>query len=57
MKFLIRNKKGDLELDQLGKLIIGVILFIILIYIVTVVIGGEIGNQTGEVGDVIGGLN
>jgi len=53
MRFLRKAKNGDIEFDQLGMLILGLILFIILIYIVTVVIGGEMGNQTTEVKDVL----
>lgn len=51
-----KNKKGALEMDELGKLIIGVILFIILIYIVSVLIGGEIGSQKDEVTDVFSNI-
>jgi len=43
-------------MDELGKLIIGVILFIILIYIVSVMIGGEIGSQKDEVTDVFSNI-
>ena len=53
MRFLRKAKNGDIEFDQLGMLILGLILFIILIYIVTVVIGGEMGNQTTDVKDVL----
>lgn len=43
--FLIKNKKADIELDQLGKLIIGIIVFIILLYFVSVFIGGKITQE------------
>jgi len=44
-KFWLKNRKGDLELDQLGKIILGLILLIVLIVIITVVIRGEFSNQ------------
>jgi hypothetical protein len=50
------SKKGALEMDELGKLIIGLILFIILIYIVSLMIGGEIGAQKEEVTDVFSSI-
>lgn len=53
---LRKSKSGALEMDELGKLIIGVILFIILIYIVSVMIGGEIGSQKDEVTDVFSNI-
>ena len=56
MKGFRRNNKGGIELDELGKLIIGVIIFIILIYIVTIVIGGEMSSGTEEVGDVFNSI-
>lgn len=43
------NKKGDFELDQLGKLIIAAIVLILLIVIITVYIGGELGNQEDRI--------
>ena len=36
------TRKADLELDELGKLIIGLVLLIVLIVIITVVIKGEL---------------
>jgi hypothetical protein len=53
---LRRNKKGALEMDELGKLILGLILFIILIYIVSIIIGGEIGAQKDDVTDVFSSI-
>lgn len=50
---MIFSKKGSIELDQLGKLIIGLVLFLILIYIVTVILGGELGSQGTEIKDVV----
>jgi hypothetical protein len=50
------SKKGAIELDELGKLIIGLVLFIILIYIVSVLVGGEIGSQKEEVTGVFSSL-
>ncbi|MCA9460233.1 MAG: hypothetical protein KC550_06820 [Nanoarchaeota archaeon] len=52
--FLSRNKKGDLELDELGKLILGGILLLILIFIVAYVIKGEFGNQEGNLKGIFG---
>lgn len=40
-KLMFLNKKGDLEIDELGKLILGLILLIVLIVIITVVIKKE----------------
>ena len=48
---LIKFRKGALEMDQLGKLLIGLIVLIILIVIVTVVIGGEFGSQGKGIAD------
>lgn len=56
MKGFRRNNKGGIELDELGKLILGVIIFIILIYIVTIVIGGEMSSGQEEVGDVFNAI-
>ncbi len=49
MKLFIRNKKGDLELDEIGKLILGGLLLLILIYIVGYVIKGEFSDQGDKV--------
>lgn len=48
-KALKDNKAGDLEFDELGKLILGLTLLIILIVIVTVVIKGELDTQGEDV--------
>jgi hypothetical protein len=50
------DKKGDLELDEIGKLIVGLILLVTLIVIVTIVINGELSNQGDKLGTVLGGL-
>ena len=47
-----QDKKGAIEMDELAKLIIGIILLIILIVIVTVVIRGELGFQADEIKSV-----
>ena len=52
VRFFIRNKKGDLELDEIGKLILGGLLLLILIYIIGYVISGEFSNQGDKVDDV-----
>jgi t-SNARE complex subunit (syntaxin) len=49
---LQKQKKADLELDELGKLIIGLVLLIVLIVIVTVVIKTELFNSGDKVLDV-----
>ncbi len=49
MKFIIKNKKGDLEIDEIGKLIIGLVLLIVLIAIVTIYIGGDLSDQSDSV--------
>ena len=46
------DKKGAIEMDELAKLIIGIILLIILIVIVTVVIRGELGIQGEEIKEI-----
>lgn len=51
MKFV--SKKGDLEWDQIGKVIIALVALIILIYIITQVIGGELGNQGDKIKDSV----
>lgn len=48
----IKNKKAALEMDQLGKLLIGLALLIVLIVIVTVYVGGEFSNQSDKVSSV-----
>lgn len=45
----IKNKKAALEMDQLGKLLIGLALLIVLIVIITVYINGEFSNQSDKV--------
>lgn len=49
---LISCKKGDIELDELAKIILGLVLLIILIWIVTIVINGELSNQVQRVKDI-----
>ena len=56
LRYWLQNRKGDLEMDQLGKLIIGAIVLIILIYIVTVVIKGEFDDQGGNVENIFSSL-
>ena len=48
-KSLLKDKRGDLELDELGKVILGLIVLLILIVIVTVVIRGEFSSQEDKV--------
>lgn len=48
---LNRNKKGDLEWDEIGKLIIALVVLIIIIYIITMIIGGEFGTQGDKIKD------
>lgn len=50
MRFI--NKRGDIEMDQVGYIILGVILLLILIYIITQVIGGEYDSQEEKVKDI-----
>jgi hypothetical protein len=50
------SKKGAIEMDELGKLIIGLVLFLVLIYIVSVMIGGEVGSQQEEVEDIFSNI-
>lgn len=57
MVFFKYNKKGDLEFDELGKLLIGLVLLIVLIVIVTVVINGNLSDQTSSLKTVFTGLN
>lgn len=51
-KFWLKNRKGDLELDQLGRLVIALFLLVIIIVIITVVIRGELNNQGQELKNV-----
>lgn len=46
------NKKGDFELDQLGKLIIAAIVLILLVVIVSVYIGGELNSQEDKLNSI-----
>ena len=50
-KMFLKNNKGGIELDQLGKLIIALVLLIVLIVIVTVVIQGELDSQAVGISD------
>ena len=50
------NKKGDLELDELGKLILGLILLIILIVIVMVYIKNDMSSQADNVKSIFSNL-
>lgn len=52
MKLLKKNKKGDLELDELGKIILGVIFLVVLIVIITVAIRGELFSQGEKIKDI-----
>lgn len=51
LKYMWKCKKGDLEFDELGKLILGLVLLIVLIVIVTVVIKGELWKGGEKIGD------
>lgn len=51
---LNRNKKGDLEWDEIGKLIIALVVLIIIIYIITIIINGEFTSQGEKIGDAFG---
>jgi len=52
MKLIKKNKKGDLEIDELGKLILGLVLLIVLIIIISVYINGEFINQEKSVNSI-----
>jgi len=54
-KILKYNKKGDLELDELGKLILGIILLIILIAIIWY-ISSDMSDQGNNVKTVFNNL-
>ena len=56
-KYYLKNRKGDLELDELGKMIIATVVLVILIVIVTVYIKGSLDDQAGEVGNVFNVLD
>lgn len=47
IKYYLKNRKGDIELDELGKLILAAILLVILVVIITLVIGGKF-TEEGE---------
>lgn len=51
-KSLKNDKTGDLELDQIGKLIIALVLLVVLIMIITFVISGGFSDQEEEIGNV-----
>jgi len=46
-----RNKKGEVTWDEIAKVVLALVALVILIYIVTQVIGGELGNQSNIVKD------
>ena len=54
-KIIRYNKKGDLELDELGKLILGLALLVVLIAIIWY-IAGDYSVQTDNVKTVFNGL-
>lgn len=43
------SKKADIEIDEVGKIIIGLVLLLILIAIITVVIKGELFSAGSRV--------
>jgi hypothetical protein len=45
-------KRGDLEFDELGKLILGLVLLVVLIIVVSVVIKGELWKGADRLRDV-----
>ena len=47
------SKKGGLEIEQLGKLILAGILLVVLIVIVGVYIGSEMELQSDRIGDIL----
>jgi len=51
-----KTKKAELTTEQLGKIILVVIGLLILIYIVTVVLKGDISSQTETTKNVFSGL-
>lgn len=57
MKMFFFNKRGDIELDELGKIILKVILLVLLIVIITVVISGEFSNQVDKIKGAFGLLS
>ena len=48
----IKNKIASIEMDQVGYIILGLVLLLVLIYIVTVVLGGEIDDQGEKVSGI-----
>ena len=52
MKNWLKDKTADVELDELAKIILGLVLLLVLIYIVTIVINGELSNQVQRVKDI-----
>ena len=49
------NKKGELAISYLGKIIIAVVALLILLYIIGV-INGEFGNQEDKIKGIFGFL-
>lgn len=45
----LKTKKADLELDQLGKLILAGLLLVIILAIITLIITGEFTNQLEKI--------
>ena len=56
VNILRRNKNGALEMDELGKIILMLIALAILIYIIMVVIRGDVNSQTENVGNIVSNL-
>ena len=56
VNILRRNKNGALEMDELGKIILMLIGLAILIYIIMVVIRGDVSSQSDNVNNIVSGL-
>lgn len=53
MFFQIRNKDGEIEMDQIGKLVIALIFLIVAITIIIFVLRERIADQSGSAVDAI----
>ena len=49
---MIRTRKGDLEIDQLGKLILAAVLLLVMVIIIGSIISGEFSNQFEKIKEV-----
>jgi hypothetical protein len=49
---IFRDKKGEIVVDEIGKLIFALIVFLVLLVIITVYITGGLNDQEGQLRNI-----